>query len=107
MNTIKYALKKGLLKYEDRDVQRSLGIMLFEKVLEKRRRREERIKLCFQCAVFVLLSAFLFFAYLFSLTAVIRVPQAIMNALLTIVFIIFMDICSKVLGFIPRRKLNR
>jgi hypothetical protein len=104
MNSIKDALNQSVLKHEDKDAQRQIGVMLFEKILEKRHRRDVKVRICFQAAICLLLALFLVFAFLFSFIPVIPQVQTVLNTLLLSMLLLFIDTCQKVINVFMRSK---
>jgi len=104
MNSIKAALHRELLSFEHKEHKEDLGRQLFEKVLEKKRRQDEKIKLLFQISVLSLLVLALFFAFSISHTIKISDYQIGLTAMSVLAILIFVDICQKMLGFMVWRK---
>jgi hypothetical protein len=104
MDTIKNALQKELITYEDHRKQVLIGDKLFGRLLEKKRRRELRIRLCLQACVLLLMLAFLCFIFLFPDMPVLPAPQISTRILLLLAFLVFMDTCQRILACITWRK---
>jgi hypothetical protein len=104
MNTIKKVLQNELNKHQDHPMQATISNALFERLLEKKRRRDQKIRLCLQGFVFLLIVGFLCFVFLFSFTHVMPDTQTVINILLLLAFLVLMDLCHKILGLITWRR---
>ncbi len=92
MNSIKQALEKDLSRHEDGPAKAQLSHMLFQRILQKKQKQDEKIK------ILMLLIILLFF--IFSGPFSVRMPelQTIISCLLVLAVLIFTDICLKMLG---------
>ena len=102
MNAIKDALNKALARHDDKGMQQDISRLLFERILEKNRRRNARLKLYFQAAICFVMSLLLMFMYLFSFIPM--VPQQVLSILLLAICVLLLDIGQQLLLIFARRR---
>jgi hypothetical protein len=100
MNSIKEILDRQVQVHDDSAGKAEMSRLLIEKIIEKKKRQDEKFAFLFQLFVFLLLLVFLFFIFRFCVH--IEEYHTITMVLVLGSTLLFTQVCQKFIGLLRR-----